>query len=57
MISNSDYYWYKLYNAKGFGTKTIHSIYSFLNSNGLTVEDFFHFSMNELNLNLNMLKL
>ena len=41
MISNLEYYWYKLFSVKGIGNKALHSIYSVLEKEKISMKDFF----------------
>lgn len=38
---HQDYYWYKLYNIKGVGNKTLHLVYNKLIDNGLSISELF----------------
>jgi len=47
-MRNTEYSWFMLLNAQGFGAKSIHYIYELLQANNLTINDLFVLDTNEL---------
>lgn len=47
-MRNTEYSWYMLSNAPGFGTKSIHYIYENLKANKMSINDLFDIEANEL---------
>ncbi len=44
---SSEYYWYKLFNLKGIGNKSLHLMYNIFNQYGLTIKDIFQLKESE----------
>lgn len=47
-MKNKEFFWYKLFNTKSFGTKSIYYIYEILKRENLSIIDFFDFNINQL---------
>lgn len=47
-MKNTEYNWFKLFNASGFGAKSIHYIYNNLHNHGLTINDLFELDLSQL---------